>query len=423
MKSTRYGCIQLALTCLLLGPALMAAENLSTEARLTTLRDQARQEVFDGILSFWLQKCIDPAGGFYGRVTNAAKPVADAPKGLVLNSRILWTFSAAYNMTNRSMYLKTADRAYEYLTANFLDKQNGGYYWMLDAKGKPVDDKFELYGMSFVVYSLAEYSSAAKSKPALEQAVKLFDLIQAKCHDPVNGGYFESFNRDWSALPKSTMAYGIDGGVKTMNTHLHLLEAFTTLYRVYPEPKAKAALQELMDIFYDHILDPDKACCRLFFETDWKNINDTISFGHDIEAAWLLCDAADALGDAKQIEKTRAVAVRIADAVLKRGLDKDGGLLYEANPDKITNPTKDWWPQAETLVGMFNAWQISKEPRFLDATLACWEFTQKSIIDKKYGDWYFSAAPSHPDDALKVSEWKAPYHNGRACMELVKRIK
>jgi mannobiose 2-epimerase len=423
MKLTRFCWIQIVSTCLLLGPVAFGAEQQSTDARLTTLRDQARQEVFDGILSFWLKNCIDPAGGFYGRVTNAGKPIADAPKGLVLNSRILWTFSAAYNMRNRSMYLKTADRAYEYLIANFRDKENGGYYWMLDAKGKPVDDKFELYGMSFVVYSLAEYSAAAKSKPALEQAVKLFDLILAKCHDGTGGGYFESFTRDWKPLPKSTMAYGIDGGVKTMNTHLHLLEAFTTLYRVYPEPKTKAALQELMDIFYDHILDPDKAYCRLFFERDWKNINDTISFGHDIEAAWLLCDAAEALGDAKQIEKTRAVAVKIADAVLKRGLDKDGGLLYEANPDKITNPTKDWWPQAETLVGMLNAWQISKEPRFLDATLACWDFTQKNIIDKKFGDWYFSAAPSHPDDALKVSEWKAPYHNGRACMELIKRIK
>jgi mannobiose 2-epimerase len=147
MKLTRFCWIQIVSTCLLLGPVAFGAEQQSTDARLTTLRDQARQEVFDGILSFWLKNCIDPAGGFYGRVTNAGKPIADAPKGLVLNSRILWTFSAAYNMRNRSMYLKTADRAYEYLIANFRDKENGGYYWMLDAKGKPVDDKFELYGI------------------------------------------------------------------------------------------------------------------------------------------------------------------------------------------------------------------------------------------------------------------------------------
>lgn len=413
----------LGLIGLLIVPTMLAVETPSTEGQLASLRDSAHKEVFDGILPFWLKYCIDPAGGFYGRVTIAGKPIADAPKGLVLNSRVLWTFSAAFNQTGNAEYLKTATRAYNYLIAHFLDKQTGGYYWMLDSAGKPTDDKFELYGMSFVVYSLAEYSTAAKSKPALEQAVKLFDLIQTKAHDAKDGGYFETFTRDWKPLPKSTMAYGIDNGIKTMNTHLHLLEAFTTFYRAYPEPRAKAALQELMDIFYDHILDADKGCCRLFFEADWKNINNTISFGHDIEAAWLLCDAAEALGDAKQIEKTRAMAVKIADAVLKRGLDKDGGLLYEADPDKITNPTKDWWPQAETLVGMFNAWQISKEPRFLDATLACWEFTQKNIIDKKFGEWYFSAAPSHPDDALKVSEWKAPYHNGRACMELVKRIK
>lgn len=401
-------------------PTLFAADKQSTYNRLVTLRDSASKEVFEGILPFWLKNCIDPAGGFYGRVTNSGTPIANAQKGLVLNTRILWTFSAAYNMTNRKDYLRTADRAYEYLIAHFRDPQNGGYYWMLDATGSPVEDTFELYGMSFVVYSLAEYSMAAKSKSALEQAVKLFDLIQAKCHDGEHGGYFESFTREWKPLPKSTMAYGIDNGVKTMNTHLHLLEAFTTLYRVHPD--TRNALQELIDIFYAHILDPEINSCRLFFERDWTNINNTISFGHDIEAAWLLCDAADALGDAKQIEKTRIAAVKIAAAVLKRGLDKDGGLLYEANPERITNSTKDWWPQAETLVGMFNAWQISKEPRFLDATIHCWEFTQENIIDKKFGDWYFSAATHHPDGALKVNEWKAPYHNGRACMELVKRI-
>ena len=205
MKLSRAGWIQIVSMVLLLGPIVVAAEKPSSDNRLVSLRDSARQEVFDDILPFWLTNCIDPAGGFYGRVTNAAKPIADAPKGLVLNSRILWTFSAAYNQTRNIEYLKTATRAYEYLIAHSRDPQNGGYYWMLDAKGSSVDDKFELYGMSFVVYSLAEYSSAAKSKPALEQAVKLFDLILAKCHDSKNGGYFESFTREWKPLPKSTI--------------------------------------------------------------------------------------------------------------------------------------------------------------------------------------------------------------------------
>jgi mannobiose 2-epimerase len=392
---------------------------------LETLRTSARNDLQQNILRFWLDNSIDEAnGGFFGRITNNNVVVPDAPKGLVLNARILWTFSAAYLFDSKPEYLSTAGRAYDYIIANFMDAEFGGAYWMLDNKGKATDDTKELYGLSFVVYSLSEYYRATGYHPAIEEAKSLYDIIEAKCHDAKNKGYRETFSRDWKPAAKAQLAYGQDKATKTMNTHLHLMEAYTSLYRVWKDPGLKDSLREMVEVFRDHIIDGKTHHFRLFFDDEWNSTAETVSFGHDIEGSWLLCEAVEVLGDDELELEIKPIAIKMAQACYDEGLDTDGALLYEAEPTGITVRRKDWWPQAETVVGFLNAYELTGKEHLLNAAYANRQFILDRLVDKKYGEWFSVApeGPSRPDDkATKASEWKAPYHNSRACMEIVRR--
>jgi len=385
-----------------------------------------QNELEQDILPFWIKKCQDNKyGGFIGRMSNDGTIVRDAPKGLVLNARILWTYSAAYRFSKNDEYLEMAKRSFDYLMQHFVDKQFGGAYWLLDYTGKAIDDSKELYGQSFLIYGLTEYYLATGDNTALEKAKEIFGLIEKHCHDDANKGYFETFNRDWSAAEKARLASGNTQEKKTMNTHLHLLEAYTNLYRAWKEEKLRARLQELIEVFQEHIIDAETFHFKLFFNEQWHSTKNIVSFGHDIEGSWLLCEAAEILGQPEKIHEVETIALKMAEAVYKQGLDKDGGLFYEGLAGKIINTNKEWWPQAETVVGFLNAYQLSGQEHFFKAALECWEFIQQHIVDQTHGEWFWRVARNGTPDLQepKVSEWKCPYHNSRACLETIQRLK
>jgi mannobiose 2-epimerase len=386
------------------------------------LRQKVEAELLSDILPFWLKYSIDDEfGGFRGQISNDLTIDPHAAKGLILNSRILWTFSKAFSVYHDPLYLAAARRAYEYLTRYFWDAEFGGVYWMLDYLGKPHDTKKRIYGQAFTVYSLAEYFHASGDADALEKALRMVRSIESSSHDAEHGGYFETYERDWTlALDQRLSDVDMDEK-KSMNTHLHLMEAYATLLRFHEDATVRLRLRELIEIFLDHVVDASTNHFIMFFDEEWRPRSNKISFGHTIEGSWLLCEAAEILGDAGLLARVREVAVKMAQTVFEQGLDSDGGLLYELNP---TDTDKHWWPQAEAVVGFLNAYGLTGQPHFLKAAQRSWEFIDKYIIDHQHGEWFWrvskSGVPS--DEQYKVDPWKCPYHNGRACIEVMERL-
>jgi mannobiose 2-epimerase len=376
------------------------------------------------ILDFWRNKTIDDLnGGFFGRIDNNDKIITDAPKGSVLNSRILWTFSAAYNLTKSETYLKTAERAFEYLKDHFIDKEYGGVYWTVDYKGNPLDTKKQNYALAFAIYGLSEYYINSKNQQALDLAIELYNCILKHSYDVENGGYLEALTRDWEEIDDLRLSDKDSNEKKSMNTHLHLLEAFANLYRAWKNEELEEKISEIIYIFLNHIIDPETHHLILFFDEKWNQKSQIVSYGHDIEASWLIEEAAKIIGNERLLQQVRDQSVNLAIAA-SDGLDTDGGLWYEydlAKDDLIKE--KHSWPQAEAMVGFFNAWKITGVERFLNRSLASWNFIQEHILDKKNGEWFWGI---QSDNSVmnedKVGIWKCPYHNSRACMELIKRI-
>jgi len=389
------------------------------------LAASARHELLEDILPFWRRHAVDERrGGFIGQMSNDLRVQDDAPKGLILNARILWTFSAAYAYTQDDQDRALAQRAYEYLTHHFLDKEHGGYFWELDPNGAVRDDKKKVYGEAFCLYALAEYHRVFDEPQALEQALRTFDLIEAHAHDNRYGGYFEVMSRDWQPCEDMRLSDKDMNEKKSMNNQLHMLEGYTNLLRVWPDRRLAGRLRDLIDIFQRHILNAEQTHLQHFFDEVWNPKSDSYTFGHDIEGSWLLCEAAETLGDHRLMAEVQSTAVRIARAVLAEGLDADGGLFYEGRDGQIVNLNKEWWPQAEAVVGFYNAWQLTGDNAFREAAVRCWQFIQDHVVDRKNGEWFWCIRPDGtPDPAQpKVSPWKCPYHNGRCCLEIIKRI-
>ena len=387
--------------------------------------EDVQSELMENIVPFWMNYSLDQQyGGFVGRLTNDLNVETHAPKGLILITRLLWTFSALYRFTQDDRYQEMADRAYRYLTNHHLDTNYGGYYWTLNYLGEPVDIKKKVYGQAFSIYALTEYASATGEQAALQQAVAVYELLEQKSRDADNEGYFESYNRDWTLAEDLRLSKKDMDEKKSMNTHLHMLEAYTRLAREWDDVQIRQSLSKLISVFRSQIIDSDYHCFRLFFDEQWCSKTNRASFGHDIEGSWLLTEAAEIFSDEILNSEIASISLDIVQAVLERGIDDDGGLVYEATPEGICDYDKHWWPQAEAVVGFVNAYQLSQDSMFLDNAQRCWNFIKKYIVDNTHGEWYWKVTrDGRPDPAeYKISEWKGPYHNVRACLEVIKRL-
>ena len=389
--------------------------------------DQYRQEAeteLTRILDFWLTYSIDHQnGGFIGRLDNDNRVDEAAPKGGVLNARILWSFSAGYRHTGNPAYRDAADRAFAYLQAHFLDETYGGVYWSVDANGQPLSTRKQIYGLAFAIYGLTEYYRATANSAALDISIALFDWIETHSFDPVNGGYFEAFSREGTLLTNLRLSEKDRNDPKTMNTNLHVLEAYANLYRVWPDARLATQLGGLLDTFERHIVDPITHHMHLFFTAEWQHSADLVSYGHDIEASWLLPEAADVLGDPTRIERSKRLAVVMALAA-EEGLQSDGSLYHELDHTRQhTDTHREWWVSAEAMVGFLNAYQLTDDALFWELSVGAWTFAKTHLLDNQHGEWFWGVYEDYSRMTTedKIGFWKCPYHNTRACLEVMER--
>jgi mannobiose 2-epimerase len=392
---------------------------------VSSLASRAEADLRENILPYWMRVAPDPSGvGFVGEVRYGEEVNPQAPRGCLLASRILWTWSAAHLRWPEGGYLEMARLAYDDLVNRFHDKEHGGYFWSIHPDGRPLDANKYVYGQAFAIYALSEFHCASGSSDALDDATALYRLLDIHARDRTNGGFFERFTPDWIRMdPVAVAAVNMDRGTKSQNTHLHLMEAFTNLLRVWPDPGLRQAQHEVVGLMLKRVLNKETWHLHLFFDDAWNVRSTGVSYGHDIEAAWLMLQAAEQLGDGAQIELARRASVEIARATLAVGIDRDGALYTEGEPDGPTDRTRVWWSQAEGLVGFLNAWQVSGDDRYLEAADKLWTFIEDKMIDQKNGGWFkFISADGEVLPENKIDLWTCPYHNGRACMEMIDRL-
>ena len=432
---------------------------------IKTLKAEVRDVLENNILNFWLNNMVDnDNGGFYGQMTGEGilKPMAD--KGSILNARILWSFSAAYRVLsqvpnvseNAEQYLAAATRAKDYIIEHFFDKEYGGVYWSLDYMGNPKDTRKQFYAISFMVYGLSEYFRATGDREALEYALSLFECIEDYSFDKEHNGYIEACTREWGEIADMRLSDLDANFPKSQNTHLHVMESYTSLYRAIKECCAidndtnefglnsfvgqvnqvhmavdldivlrlESSLRNLISIFIDKIINPETYHLDLFFDMEWtRKAGNLESYGHDIECSWLMHEAALALGDETLLKKVESIVYQVAKAS-EKGLNTDGAMVHEANLDTgYVDTDRHWWVQAENVVGQLNIYQYFGDETALRNALDGWKYIKDHLIDLEDGEWFWSCDQEHNinrrDD--KAGFWKCPYHNSRMCLEIIER--
>jgi mannobiose 2-epimerase len=376
------------------------------------------------ILDFWSTKAVDlEFGGFVGQINSSGEIIPNATKGVVLNTRLLWTFSAAYRNIGNKLYLEMANRAYDYLLKYFWDKKEGGLFWECDYLGNPVNTRKQAYAQGFGVYAFSEYFLATGSEEGLEYAISLFDSLEDRFKDSEFGGYWEALSVDWQPMDDMRLSTKDANSPKSMNTHLHILEPYTNLYRAWPDEQLKECIMTLIGLFQERIIDSETGHFNLFFERDWAVQSNIVSFGHDIEGAWLLHGAAMEIKNSDVIQSIQSSALRLVNITLEEGTDADGSVWYEKEGDHI-DKDRHWWGQAEAMVGLMDAWEISRDDWYIECLVRVWRYIKSNLMDTKNGEWFWSI---HDDGAPNLNEdkagfWKCPYHNSRALLELITRI-
>jgi mannobiose 2-epimerase len=386
-------------------------------------KQEATRELKENILPFWQNMADEENNGFYGETDFYGKPDKTASRGCILNSRILWTFSAAYRILGDDAYKTYAQRARDYLSSAFLDTKHGGLYWLVDHAGKTLDTRKQFYNIAFGIYALSEHYLATGDRSSLELATALFEAIERYGLDPAAGGYIEACNREWRGIDDFRLSGKDLNCPKSMNTNLHVLEAYTNLVHADGNERVRKALEALLHITLDKIVNCDWHF-ELFFDMNWNSLTEDVSYGHDIEGSWLLYEAALAVGDEPLIAKVKQAALAIAEVIYNVAIDrKNGGLISGCDEQGHNHAKKEWWPQAEAVIGFYNAYELSGEKKYFDTADSIWGYIHKYFVDHTHGEWYNELnLDNTPDTAMpKAGFWKCPYHNARACLEAVRR--
>lgn len=390
---------------------------------LDHLKAQMKAE-YANIMRYWIEKMEDHEnGGFYGERDEHDNLVEGALKGCILNGRILWSFASAANNFGNEEYKEAAKRAFDYICTYFYDKKNGGFYWSLDKNGNPVDTKKQAYAQGFVIYGLSEYYILTKDSKAIEMAYETYNLIEKHFRDRKDGGYIEALAADWTPMEDVRLSDKDENTPKSMNTHLHILEPYTNLYRAKATPELKESIEHCIDIFRYKIINAKSGRFNLFFDMDWTLKSDIDSYGHDIEGAWLIYEAAEVIGNKKLMDELKPVCKRLVDITIEEGFDGDSSIYYEKVNGHL-DTDKHWWPQAETLVGLTDTWRLTGDETYLERMSKVWDFIETHLVDKKGGDWFWrvdkDGKVAYHD--MKAGFWKCPYHNSRAIVEVLHRI-
>ncbi|MBQ2198842.1 MAG: AGE family epimerase/isomerase, partial [Bacteroidaceae bacterium] len=395
--------------------------------RINILKSEVLDVLENNILRFWLDKMQDKEnGGFYGQMTGEGELVKTADKGGILNARILWSFSAAYRVLRKPEYLEAATRAKEYIIEHFIDEEFGGTYWSLDYKGNPKDTKKQFYAIGFMIYGLSEYARATGDHEALEYAIQLYECIEEHSLDKQYNGYIEACTREWGEIADMRLSELDANFPKSQNTHLHIIEPYTNLFRALKELDAienatndyglkpyvgqfttvnisvdpdivirlESSLRNLINIFTDKILNPQTHHLDLFFDMDWKREAGALeSYGHDIECSWLLHEAALVLGDDIVLKKVEPIVQMVAKAS-EKGLNEDGSMVHEANLDTgYVDTDRHWWVQPENVVGWINIYQYFGDEDAIQKALNGWQYIKNNLIDREGGEWWWSRDP------------------------------
>jgi mannobiose 2-epimerase len=376
------------------------------------------------IAAWWLAHAVDnDNGGYFGEVDLSGAPIHETPRSVILIARILWFFSAAAKHGQNQFFDQQAERACDYLLSAFIDSDNGGVFWAVDREGRACNTRKQAYAQAFAIYGLAAFHRLTEDAKAIDTAYSLFGLLEKRFHDHAYGGYWEAFSGNWSPIADMRLSDKDNNTPKSMNTHLHIMEAYAELYRARPNAALKAALRRIVELHLDRIMTPCGQRLRLFFSREWEELSHTVSFGHDIEAAWLLCDAAETLGEAALTERARRAAVSLAEEVLRSAVGGRGDVFYEKDLSTgRVERARVWWVQAEAMVGFMNAFELTKDKRFADAVRASWSFIRRHVIAPD-GEWRGLSDIDKNVEPRWAGPWKACYHNGRSMIEMSVRVR
>lgn len=382
--------------------------------------EEANRMLNDKILPFWENLKDNTYGGFYGWLDYELNLDKKAVKGCILNSRILWFFSNAYLTTKDTELLPYAKHAYEFLKKYCIDKEYGGVYWSLNYDGTVFDSTKHTYNQAFAIYALASYYDATKEEEALKIAYDLYRIIESNCTDEV--GYLEAFTYDFKPEDNDKLSENGVIAEKTMNTLLHVFEAYTELYRVTKDEQVAKKLYFIMDVFEKQVFNEELRRQEVFFDKNMNSILDLHSYGHDIETAWLIDRGCEVLNDAELTKRMRRITSILEDEIYKVAY-VDHSLLNECEKGNV-NRMRVWWVQAEAVVGFLNAYEKSNEERYKEAAKDILEYIKTKLEDQRDGsEWYWQLDDNHLPDTSKpiVEPWKCPYHNGRMCFEIIRR--
>jgi len=383
------------------------------------------------IVPFWLDQKDTENGGFFGAVTLLQERLEDAPKGGVMTSRYLWTFSALSQRFDDPDFLSSADHAYDFLMNHLWDNTHNGIYWLVDAKGTPLEEKKITYAQSFAIYGLSEYAKVRPQSMALEKAIALYEMLEEKVYDAQRKLYREEFTRDWTALPPFLLTHDEKNASHTTNTLLHLTEAYTNLYSVWPDEKLKARIEFLIEAFTDHVFQEESYCAQIF-DDSWRPLHQAISYGHDIETAWLLQESSSIVPLGEDLKKKLdKMTVSIARTALEKGLLKSGALASESSTEE--GNILVWWVQAEAVIGFYHTYETTREERYKEAAVSVHAFIENHFLDPRPNSEWFSrlSIEGTPLSSLKGNfltpehlsdHWKGPYHTVRYYIEMIKRL-